>query len=296
MMIKSSSVASVVGEDTELARLYCSGLSAPPVLAEVAAWLAECLPRARAACPGVSLPDAALVEHLARHHRADAWPKIEIGDLLLARACAAADPVALALLESRCFSDVTKAVLQVGVGAADCDEVMQSVRELLLVGVAPHILRYAGRGPLRAWVRSIAVRTAIKHLRSEARQVPVDEEVFLEFAAAADNPELEPFKQRYREQFRAAFSDALARLPVRQRNLLRHYFLDGMSIDEIGALYRVHRATAARWVNDLREEFQAAVRAALEGRVALQGSDLGSLLDLVRSQLELSLDRLLPSD
>jgi RNA polymerase sigma-70 factor, ECF subfamily len=286
----------VVGEDTELARRYCSALSAPPELAEVAAWLTDSLPRARAACPGVLMPDALLVEHLARHHRADAWQKVEVGDLLLARACAAADPVALALLESRCLADVTKAVLQVGVGAADCDEVMQSVRELLLVGGAPHILRYGGRGPLRAWVRSIAVRTAIKHLRSVARQVPVDEEVFLEFAAAADNPELEPFKQRYREQFRAAFSDALAQLPVRQRNLLRHYFLDGMSIDEIGALYRVHRATAARWVNDLREEFQSAVRAALESRVALQGSELGSLLDLVRSQLELSLDRLLPGD
>jgi RNA polymerase sigma-70 factor (ECF subfamily) len=288
-------------EYTALAARYCAGLPSGdghPTAAEVATWLGEIFPAAEAAWPKFSIDDHAFADHLARHFRDENWRDIDTTDLYLARACADGNPGALTEFERRCLGDVAKAVVQLGFGAADCDEVVQTVRELLFVhapGTEAFILRYAGRGTLRAWVRSIAVRTALKSLRGAKRLVPVDEEVFLEFAAA-DDTELLPYKQRYRAEFRAAFHEAVEGLAVRQRNLLRQYFLDGMTIDELAVLYRVHRATTARWIVDLRTELEAAVRTALASRLHLASTELDSLLGLVASQLSLSLDRLIPVD
>ena len=43
-------------------------------------------------------------------------------------------------------------------------------------------------------------------------------------------------------------------LDDRSKNLLRHAYVDGHGIDAIGAIYGVHRATAARWVERAREQ------------------------------------------
>jgi RNA polymerase sigma-70 factor (ECF subfamily) len=139
------------------------------------------------------------------------------------------------------------------------------------------------------------VRTALKQLHRDHRLVPVDEQVFIEFAASTEDAELEPFKQRYRDRLRAAFHAGVEQLAVRQRNLLRQYYLDGLTIDDLGALYRVHRATAARWITELRGELLANVLRALETDFTVDRDELSSVIRLVRSQLELSLDRLLPS-
>jgi RNA polymerase sigma-70 factor (ECF subfamily) len=243
----------------------------------------------RAAWPAIELADGDFIAHVARHAAAGGAAPASLGDLYLARACAAGDPKAIAALETHCLADVGKAIWQVG--DVDRDDVMQRVRETLLVGDEPLIASYAGRGSLRGWVRSIVVRTAIKQARATSRMVPLDEHGFLELAASSDDPALEPFKQRYRDEFRAAFRAAVEGLSVRHRNLLRHYFIDHMSIDELAALYHVHRATTARWIHDVRASLVDGVRAALDAR--LPGAEVGlrSVIDLVASQLELSLER-----
>lgn len=56
-----------------------------------------------------------------------------------------------------------------------------------------------------------------------------------------------------KEAFQLAFRDAVNALTSRERNLLRYHYLSDLSIDQIGTLYHVHRATAARWVAQARE-------------------------------------------
>jgi RNA polymerase sigma-70 factor (ECF subfamily) len=70
------------------------------------------------------------------------------------------------------------------------------------------------------------------------------------------------------------------------------HFVDGLTIDEIGALYQVHRATAARWISGARNTLLADTRARLTARLALTPSQFDSLMRLVRSELDLSLQRL----
>ena len=100
-------------------------------------------------------------------------------------------------------------------------------------------------------------------------------------------------KQTYRAEFSASFQAALAALSARQRNFLRLKYLDGLGIDQLGALYGVHRSTAARWVVGAQEELLDGTRQRLTERLRLTRSQLDSVLRLISSQLDVSLSRLL---
>ena len=84
-------------------------------------------------------------------------------------------------------------------------------------------------------------------------------------ALASGDLELDFLKQRYQQDFKEAFILALRGLTVRERNLLRQRFIYGLSLDELGALYRVNRATTARWVVQAREEVLADIFAQVLG-------------------------------
>jgi RNA polymerase sigma-70 factor, ECF subfamily len=176
-------------------------------------------------------------------------------------------------------------------GLAD-DAELKLRERLFLVGEddAPRLASYSGRGDLGAWLRAAAVRTAIDLMRTR-RVVPVDPHALGDAGAAVD-PLLAALKQRYRDEFRAAFAEASAQLTDRERTLLRYRFLDGLSIDEIALLYRVHRATIARWIAATRESLFEGTRTRLMARLAVTDSEVDSVLRLIDSQLEASIEAL----
>jgi RNA polymerase sigma-70 factor (ECF subfamily) len=100
-------------------------------------------------------------------------------------------------------------------------------------------------------------------------------------------------KAEHREHVRRALEDAAAALPVRDRTLLRMHFVERASIDDIAAVYRVHRATAARWVNAARTTLIEQSRDRFLAISQLEPEDTAGLASFVESQLTLSLDRIL---
>ncbi|HSD86847.1 MAG TPA: sigma-70 family RNA polymerase sigma factor, partial [Kofleriaceae bacterium] len=144
---------------------------------------------------------------------------------------------------------------------------------------------------LRAWLRAAAVRTAIDLMRAR-RAVPVAPQELAD--AAAFDPILAGVKQRYRDEFRTAFADASQQLTDRERTLLRYKFVDDLSIDEIGTLYRVHRATVARWLAAIRETLFEGTRSRLMGVLELDELEVDSVLRLIDSQLDVSISALRP--
>ena len=52
---------------------------------------------------------------------------------------------------------------------------------------------------------------------------------------------------------------ALERLSPRERNVLRMHYGHALSIDAIGRVYGVHRATVARWLSTARESLRTGV-------------------------------------
>ena len=65
------------------------------------------------------------------------------------------------------------------------------------------------------------------------------------------------------------------------------------AIDQIGGLYHLHRASAARRIAKAREALLVGTRAALARRLGVPAERLGSVLELVASRLEASVERLL---
>jgi RNA polymerase sigma-70 factor, ECF subfamily len=257
--------------------------------------LAALTDAARAAWPSLGVAEERFLAHVAGRIAAegvdaDALGRLRAGDLYLACACADGSADATTAFIENFMPQVHAALAGLGAGASERDELAQQLVDLLFVGDGGRsgaIATYSGRGSLRSWVRSVAVRTAMRQLGRD-RKPAADEEV-LEAVPAADDPEVHLLRARYGDAFRAAFREALAALTPRQRNLLKQHTLDELTVDQIGRLYRVHRATAARWVAAAREELCDGTRRRLVERLSLAGSDVDSILRLVWSQLDVSI-------
>jgi len=285
-----------------------------PVLASIAdlerrlwALVAE----GRAAWPELAVDATAVVEFVARQATQDlaeaALDGLRPADLYLACACALRMPGALAAFDRDYMREVDVALQRMRIGPPRLLDVKQLVRQRLFVGggtvgqpTGPgKIVEYAGRGDLRRWVRSVAVRTCLNELRKGRREVLIDDDQLIaQHAIASDDPEIEYMKRTYANEFRAAFGDALSHLGVREQTLLRYHHVDGLNIDEIGAIYRIHRVTAFRWLEKAKDLLVRSTLDTLRGRLKLPPGELDSVLRMIRSQIHLSLVRHLggPSD
>lgn len=74
-------------------------------------------------------------------------------------------------------------------------------------------------------------------------------------------------------------------LPRRDRNVLRHHVLDGTNAAEIGAIYKVHRVTVARWLSAIRGRLFVATRERLAEALRVESHELSTILRLVDTQI-----------
>jgi RNA polymerase sigma-70 factor (ECF subfamily) len=265
----------------------------------------------RSAWPDLHVEAVDVVEFIARQVTADladaALEGLRPADLYLAAGCAKQLPQAIAAFDRDYMREVDIALARMRIAAPRVADVKQLVRQRLFVGGgtagAPtsrgKISEYGGRGDLRRWVRSVAVRTCLNDLRKGKREVLVDDDQLIaQHAIAADDPEVEYMKRTYAAEFKAAFSETLHKLGAREQTLLRYHHVDNLNIDEIGAIYRVHRVTAFRWLEKAKEILVRGTLDTLRGRLKLPAEELDSVLRMIRSQIHLSLVRHLggPSD
>lgn len=268
---------------------------------DLEAALADAVARARAAWPQITtVDDATYARWLGERVAGEELARTRVEDLLAACACAAGDAQAIAAVEARTFKDVQAALGKMGLSSDRIAEVEQGLRKLVFVGdgpdgAGPRIGEYRGAGDLRAWLRVTAMRAALKLIRKDARERPTDDAV-LEARSSADDPELAYMKAAYRAAFREAFQEALDTLLPKERLLLKQQIVDGLGIDELGALYQVHRATAARWVASAREKLLGRTRRTFMMRARLSSDECESIMRLVRSQLDVSLHRRLQTE
>ena len=249
---------------------------------------------ARAAWPSVELGADAFIAHLTRHLPAhavatDSLAQLNVADLYLACACAAGDGQAIEAFERHCLDGVNRALARMGFDADRISEVKQLIRCRVLLADRgpPRILEFTGRGALRAWIRVIAVREALRMTRRADREIEIDDIDKLQAFVTATG--LEHEKQSYRHAFNEALDRALRALPSRDRTMLRQHVLDGMTIDQLAALYRMHRATAARTLERARRLILAATRAHMRTDLDVSSAELDSILRLIRSRLDVSL-------
>lgn len=253
------------------------------------------------AWPDVHVEADAFFDHVNARMGADSADveRVNAGDLYLACACAAGNATAIAILDEQYIMTLDSALTAVQLTSVSADDVKQLLRVRLFTADgdrAPRIGDYSGLGRLAAFIRVAAVRLAIDLRRKHGREVASGDTVLAALPAQRPTPELEAVRSKYRDEFEAAVRAAFAAITPRERNLLRHQVIDQLSIDRIGALYGVHRATAARWVARARESLIDHVKNDLESRLRVSREDLESLFELIRSHVDVSIRGLLAQD
>jgi len=262
--------------------------------------LKEFWEKSRQRWPDVELDLDTYVAHAIRHLEAGSDPeaasrRLHGEDLFLACACANGNGRAIRIFEDEILPQVNGALRRLDPSPAFADEVRQLVRQKLFVdpNKAAKIADYAGRGPLATWVRVSAVRTALNLRNQDARETPMALDHVADLAPVGGDPAMDYLKTRFADDFQRALRAACEGLEGRQRTLLRLRFVDGLSIDQIGGVYGVHRATAARWLSRIREEIFDATRSGLQTSLQIDTGEFDSLLRLVRSQLDVSVSQVL---
>lgn len=246
--------------------------------------------------PGVSLTLAEFQAHCVAVAEPDAPTQRNHEDLYLAAACAQGQVNAVAAFERDVLGQVDGALRSLDPSREFADEVRQRLRTKLLVGPQPRIAAYRGRGPLVAWVNVSAIRTGLHVLDATRRRQAKQQGHWSRALLVADSAdmELDAAKRQHLGAFREALAEASTALSQRERSILRSHFADGLSIDKIGAIYGVHRATAARWINHAKVRLRQCARERLAERVQLDGPELDSVLRSMQSQLDLGFSQLLP--
>ena len=262
--------------------------------------LETALSEARKAWPNVSLEEdeviAFILDKLPEDEPAGpALGRLRIVDMYLACACAKGDEVAIRRCHDHVMQPVRAALHNAAQGAM-IDEVMSNVMAKLFIGIGDNpaaIGGYGGRGKLTSWAQVIAVREAHNVHRKRGREPKKDElDEMVAGAISADDPALEKLKDTYRAQFKQAFAVAFEELTAKQRSVLRYHYLDGLNIDEIGALLGVHRATVARWRSAARGHLFENTKRHFRKEMDIESAEFGSVMRLIESQLDVSLVRL----
>ena len=257
--------------------------------------LAKAHEDAARAWPGIALDARQFVRRLARHVAPGTDPTLalsgcDVCGVFLTEACLRQIAGAADQLDRLLVRETSVAAATIDPSPAFAAEVAQAVRIKLLApssGGPPRCAEFAGRGPLKAWLRMTALRTALDLRRTAKPTEPLD--VLADRPAPASSPELGAIRDRFRGDFKEAFRLALRSLDSRERTLLRLHHIDQISLVQIGRHYRVYRTTVASWLERARQKLLDSTRGALGERLSLSRAEVDSLIQLLGSQLSVSL-------
>jgi RNA polymerase sigma-70 factor (ECF subfamily) len=258
---------------------------------------------AQTLAPGWLSRDEFAAEIAARLDRdaetaASFWDHLHAADLYLACACARGVSAAIEKFEQTFGGEIGRTARRFerrGLAAEDLHQLLRNKLFAAQPGEAPRIASYTGQGFLQNWVRVTTTRAFIDATRPQADtpEIPIADELVAMLPEPGADPELELLKRQHVAHFKAAFAEAVGTLEASDRVVLRQHLVERLSIDQIGALYHLHRATAARRVVKAREALLAATRTALAARLGLSQEQLESVLALIASRMDASVERLL---
>lgn len=265
--------------------------------------LVEAVERTLAAHPAIALEPSAFVAHLAHHVPPDelvaTLPHLYLDDLYLCCAALNGNLVAIYTFEQLVGRIAETLLVRAGVTSTDRADLTQQAHVKMLVAAVdnePKLARYAGRGPLVRWLRAALLRSLLDVRRRARPETLLAEDDWLTWPSLADDPELARIKHTYRNAFKRAATEALAALAPRAKLLLRQHLLDDVGVAQLAPLYGVHAATIYRWLDDARGTLVRDTRQRLTVALRVDSVEVDRLLELLESQLEVSVRRLLEAE
>jgi RNA polymerase sigma-70 factor (ECF subfamily) len=214
-------------------------------------------------------------------------------ELDLARRCLAGDAAALRILDEEYVRAADRALTSLRLSVPDRDDLRQKLWIKLVACERPRLALFSGRGSLAGFIRAALVRLALDERAAARRGHDDDEAVLLALPDGATDAEAALAKLVSRAAFRRCFQAALAKLTPKERTVLRQIYLDGLSSEAVAHLHGGHRATVFRWTIEARRKLAAALRAELAASLGIRAAEVPAFAALVRSEISLSLARVL---
>jgi RNA polymerase sigma-70 factor len=118
--------------------------------------------------------------------------------------------------------------------------------------------RYHGRSPLSAWLRTVIARRAADSWRSTKICESIDAVPEHQLSHAPHEMH-DPRRARYLAMLCEALKYAFAQLPPAERLRLSYYYLQNLTLAQIGALGGEHESTVSRKLNQTRQRIREEV-------------------------------------
>lgn len=173
---------------------------------------------------------------------------LKMADLVLAKACAAANERAWEHFMAAYGQQLTRAAIAI-TGSETVGRDLADAFYAELYGLTTRdgqrrcpLDSYRGRGSLLGWLRTTLAQRFVDHYRRTFREQALDDEVH-EAPAPDSIPDPEP---ALIETLRQAVQTALRDQPPEERFLLAAYYVDERTLAEIGVVLHVHEATISR--------------------------------------------------
>jgi RNA polymerase sigma-70 factor, ECF subfamily len=216
-------------------------------------------------------------------------------ELFLSFACSISDPKALKAFEEQYGPIVEGVRKRFGPRAPEQRELWADIQQHLF---APReteaelrIAGYSGQAELRSWLKVVTTRYMLSRIEAQKPEDPIDDRLLEGMRIGTNTPEYQMQREESRGHFKRAFSESVAALGARERQILRLAFAEGLTIDDLGALYGTHRTTAFRNLKQASERLGAELRARLREALKLNDGEYDRWCESLRSGIDLSVHR-----
>jgi RNA polymerase sigma-70 factor len=149
---------------------------------------------------------------------------------------------------------------------------------------------FHGRSKLSTWLRAVLAQKQVDMFRTSGRTVSLEAEMEgdppRELAVQARSVPADPERYRYLGRLDRALSMALAGLTPRERMILACYYVDQITLAEIGRILHEHESTVSRQLERLRRALRDSVTQALRSEIpASDGRPAEPALDVAQVEL-----------
>ena len=158
-------------------------------------------------------------------------------------------------------------------------------------GRRPRLAYFHGRSSLKTWLRSVLYQRFVDEYRRQSRLEPLAEEV--QEPVATNNTASEPDERRYAECLSEAVEHTLRELPAPEKLLLSYYYVQGLTLKQIGRLAGEHEATISRHLDRVREKLRKRIEGHLRKTRKLSAYEVERCLDFSARGVSMELEKIL---
>jgi RNA polymerase sigma-70 factor, ECF subfamily len=225
---------------------------------------------------------------------------LHAADLALACACSDGNPAAWDFFVAQYRPELYRAARAIA-GESAARELADSLYAELyglrdVAGQRKSLFDYfLGRSKLTTWLHAILAQRHVDGFRRGRRTESLDDDAgstdraSLAASALASDPE----RERYLAMLQGVLLAALEKLEARDRLRLAYYYVEGLTLAQIGKLVDEHEATVSRKLERTRREVRKQVEAALRREKKLSEAQLQLCYEYAREEWPFDLTRAL---